>query len=275
MNAGTVPGPVVISQPCAISNTLTLKPGVNLAGTGQGNGQVGPPDTFTGGYIFPASNFPTSTALITIGTASAPTTNPDGARLDGICLSGWNGSSYTAGCIGVLVTDTADVHLIGCYLANFDRGGATGTAVYATSGTAGNGVGLEIQNCVISASWQGVYTTGAGVTDMRFSGNLWHSNTEQLTVGASNLGGGGCQITNDHMTYSGMPSTGWHLQMGSQRRLHGHQLLLRPGRLRHRRPAGHRKGHLLREPFPRHVHLHRRGAGQAVHQCSTGNHVLQ
>jgi hypothetical protein len=216
VNAGTCPGPVVISQPCAISNQLVLKAGVNLAGTGQGNRQVGPPDTFTGGYIFPASNFPASTALIAIGTSGAPTTNPNGTRLDGVCLSGYNGSSYTSGCIGVLITDTSDVHMTNCFLANFDRTGATGTCVYVTSATAGNGYGFCAASCIFSASWQGVYTTGAGATDMRFTGNLWHSNTQGLTVGGSNLGGGGTQVTNDHFTYSGMPSAGWHFQNGSQ-----------------------------------------------------------
>ena len=214
--AAGCPGPVVITQPCAISNTITAQTGVNLAATGQGNRQVFP-DTFTGGYIFPASTFSTAgVPLITVGTASAPTTNPCGMRLDGICLSGYTGSSNIANCIGIQITDTADVHLIGCFFANFDRGGATGTAVNVSSSSAGNGVGLNVQNCVISSSWRGVYASGAGVTDMRFASNLWHSNTEQITIGASNLGGGGCQIVNDHFTYTGMPTAGWHLQMGSQ-----------------------------------------------------------
>ena len=210
------PGPVVITQACGVSNTVTAQPGVNFYGTGQGNRQVFP-DTFAGGCIFPSSSFPASTALITIGTAGDPTTNPCGIRLDGICLSGvLAGGGNATGCIGILATDTADVHLIGCYFANFDRTGATGYAISAASASAGNGVGLNIQNCVISSSWRGLYTTGAGLTDLRLSGNLWHSNTEQVTIGASNLGGGGCQMTNDHLTYSTMASTGWHLQLGSQ-----------------------------------------------------------
>jgi hypothetical protein len=215
VNTATAPGPVVITQPCAISNPLTLATGVNLTCIGQGNRQVGPPDTFAGGYIFPASNF-SDTALIKVGTAGSATTNPNGAILNGVCLSGYNGSTYVTNCIGVLITDTTDVHMTNCFLANFDRTGATGTCVSVTSATSGNGYGFCATNCIFSASWQGVYTTGAGVTDMRFSGNLWHSNTEALTIGGSNLGGGGTQITNDHFTYSGMPSTGWHFQNGSQ-----------------------------------------------------------
>ena len=215
--AAGCPGPVVITQPCGISNTITAQPGVNLAATGQGNRQVFP-DTFKGGYIFPSPSFSTAgVPLITIGTSGAPTTNPCGIRLDGICLSGLLASgSSLANAIGMLVTDTADVHLIGCFLAGFDRAGGTGTCGSVSSATAGNGVGLNLQNCVISSSWRGVYTTGAGVTDMRYSGNLWHSNTLGLTLGASNLGGGGGQITNDHFTYSGMPSSGYHLSIGSQ-----------------------------------------------------------
>jgi hypothetical protein len=83
------PGPVVITRPCAISNTVTAAPGVNFACQGQGNRQVGLPDGFSGGYLFPASNFPSSTALVTVGTAGDPTTNPCGLQLDGLCLSGY------------------------------------------------------------------------------------------------------------------------------------------------------------------------------------------
>jgi hypothetical protein len=217
VNAGTAPGPVALTGQYVISNTITVKPGVNLVGTGQGNRQVGPPDTFAGAYISPSSSFPSSTALITIGAASAPTTNPTGAVLDGVCLSGYcNGNaSYVSGCVGVLVTDTADVHLINCFIANMDRGGATGTCIKLSSASAGNGVGFDMTNCVLSASWRGLYGDGAGVTDLRVTGNLFHSNTEGLTLGAT-AGGGGGQFASNHYTYSGMPSAGWHMSLGSQ-----------------------------------------------------------
>jgi hypothetical protein len=217
VNAGNAPGPVVLAQPYVISSTITLKPGVNLEGTGQGNRQVGPPDTFTGGYISPSNTFPTSTPLITIGTASAPTTNPTGAILSGVCLSGYcnSAAAYVSGCVGVLVTDTADVHMRDCFIANMDRGGATGTCVQLSSASSGNSVGFDMTNCVLSASWRGLYGDGAGVTDLRVTGNLFHSNTEGLTLGAT-AGGGGGQFANNHYTYSGMPSTGWHVSLGAQ-----------------------------------------------------------
>jgi hypothetical protein len=219
--ASGCPGPVVISQPCGISNPVVAKVGVNMAATGQGN-RLNFPDTFTGGYIFPSSTFSTSGSPLiqigtTVGNGGNPLTNPCGIRLDGICLSGLNLSSVnTANLLGIQINDTADVHMIGCFLAGFDRTGSTGTAVQINSATAGNGVGFNLQNSVISDSYQGVYTSGAGVTDMRYACNLWHSCTAQLTLGGSNLGGGGAQITNDHFTYTGMPSGGYHISIGSQ-----------------------------------------------------------
>jgi hypothetical protein len=213
---GTVPGPVCLTQPYSIASTITALPGVNIVGTGQGNRAVFP-DTFTGGCVQPSSTFPANTPLMTIGTSGDPATNPCGITLYGVCMSGLtSGGADVTGCVGVLGTDTADIHLIDCFLAGFDRTGATGCCVSLTSGTAGNGVGFEAQNCVFSDSYQGIYTTGAGVTDMRIASCLFHSCTEQATFGAANLGGGGLQMSDNHLTYTGMPSTGWHLWLGSQ-----------------------------------------------------------
>ena len=221
--AAGCPGPVVISQPCAVSNPVAAATGVNLAGTGQGNRQVGPPDTFAGGCIFPSTSFPAGTALIEIGVTNTGTqyqTNPNGICLFGLCLSGYciGNSSYTAQCTGVLVTDTTDVHLDQCFIANMDRadGVTGGYCVYATSASAGDGYGLEVTNSVLSTSAYGIYMTGAGVTDSRIRANLLHSNTYGMTVGGSNLGGGGGQLSGNHYTYSGQPSGGYHLLMGSQ-----------------------------------------------------------
>lgn len=219
------PGPVVITQPCAISNTITAVAGVNLACQGQGNRQNFP-DTFTGGFLFPAPNMATGTALITIGSTAANSTqaaaNPCGIILDKLNLSGLlaSGSDLT-GCIGVSVTDTADVYMGRCFLANFDRPGGTGTCVQLVSGTAGYGVGFETEGCIFSSSQRGVYAAGAGVTDLRIKGGLFHGLTQGLTlggtVGSVSGGGGGLQLNSAvHFTYTGMPSTGWHLSLGSQ-----------------------------------------------------------
>lgn len=219
------PGPVVITQPCAVSNTTTAVPGVNLACQGQGNRQNFP-DTFTGGYLFPAPNMATSTALIAIGSTASNSTqaaaNPCGIILGKVNLSGLLASgSNLAGCIGVSVTDTADVYMDRCFLANFDRPGGTGTCVQLVSGTAGYGVGFETEGCTFSSSQRGVYGAGAGVTDLRIKGGLFHGLTQGLTlggtVGAISGGGGGLQMNSaTHFTYTGMPSGGWHVSLGSQ-----------------------------------------------------------
>lgn len=221
INAGTSPSPLVLTRQYAIDSTVTLLTGVDVVCSGQGNRQVGLPDGFTGGVICPSTLFPTGSAtpLLAIGTSGDATTNPNGITLDGLCLNGvvgGTGSTYATNCQGLLVTDTADVHVTNAYLANFDRPGGTGCAIYLTSGTAGNGVGFTLNHSVISASQKGLYTTGAGVTDLRMAGNLWHSNTQAISLGTSGTGGGGYQITNDHATYSGMPSGGWHLATGGQ-----------------------------------------------------------
>jgi Repeat of unknown function (DUF5907) len=221
VNAGSAPGPVVLTGVYSIEETITVLPGVNLWGSGQGNRGGGIfPDTFTGGYIRPSTSFPTNTPLITIGstatTSAGAAANPCGASLIGVCLSGLTSADVNvADCVGVLVTDTADVHLIDCFLANFDRPGGTGTCVKLTSADAGNGYGFCATNCIFSASYQGVYGDGAGVTDMRYQGNLWHSCTQMLTLGPT-AGGGGAQITNDHFTYTGSPSGSYGISLGSQ-----------------------------------------------------------
>jgi hypothetical protein len=225
INSGSAPGPLVLTQGYNIEETITLLPGVNIWGSGQGNRQVFQ-DSFSGAYIRPNSSFPTNTPLITIGATGDATTNPCGATLFGVNLSGLTaGSVNTSNCAGVLITDTADVHMINCFLADFDRPGGTGTCVGLVSSTSGNGVGFIADCCIFSASWQGINGEGAGVTDLRIANCLFHSCTENLTLGTGasggggltgSGGGGGLQLTNSHFTYTGMPSTGWHLSLGSQ-----------------------------------------------------------
>jgi hypothetical protein len=125
------------------------------------------------------------------------------------------GGTLIANCIGIGATDTTDVHLVGGFLANFDRTGATGTCVKLAAASSGNGVGFETQNTIFSSSWQAIAGDGAGVTDMRVTGGLLHSNTQGVTLGAT-AGGGGLQMDNVHIVYVGMPSGGWHVSLGAQ-----------------------------------------------------------
>ena len=64
---------------------------------------------------------------------------------------------------------------------------------------------------------------GEGVTDQRVSDTLFIGCTRGFSAGFDdsggsdvNLGGGGTQMTNTHFTYTGMPSGGWHMRLGSQ-----------------------------------------------------------
>jgi hypothetical protein len=139
-------------------------------------------------------------------------------KIRGLAMNGLAGGtgSAAANCIGIQITDTSDVYLERCFFGNFDRGGATGTCVNLSSASAGNGVGFETDGCIFSASWRGVYGDGAGITDIRIRGGLFHACTENLTLGAT-AGGGGLQMTaGTHFTYTGSPSSGWHLSLGSQ-----------------------------------------------------------
>jgi hypothetical protein len=217
INSGSAPGPLVLTGVYSIEQPIVVQPGVNLWGTGQGNRQV-TPNTFTGAFIRPSSSF-SGSALIEIGTTagspSAAAANPCGAILFGICLSGvTSGGTSVTSTPGVLITDTADVHLDQCFIANFDRSGGTGYGVSVYSGTANYGYGFQMQNSQVSNCAYGVSVNGAGATDGRISGNLFHSNTYQLTIGSS-AGGGGMQCTNNHYAYSGAPSGSYHLSMGS------------------------------------------------------------
>jgi hypothetical protein len=225
VNAGTVPGPVCLTQAYSIASTITAMPGVNIVGTGQGNRQV-TPNVFTGGVIQPSSSFAASTPLITIGKSVAnggnPNTNPNGMTLFGICLNGYTaGGGDVSGCIGILASDTTDLHLDQCFLANFDRTGGAGYCVVLTSATAGNGYGFQMQDSQVSDSAYGLFTSGAGVTDMRISGNLFHSCTYGATHGgayapaSTSGGGGGLQSSGNHYAYPAAPSGSYHLLMGS------------------------------------------------------------
>lgn len=210
-------GTVVFSQTYTLEKGLTVasNPVVNFMGTGGGNRQVFQ-DTFTGGFLQPSNSFPSNTPLISLGTDGSPTTNPNGTTFWGVCLSGLqpNGTN-TTGCTGVSIDDVTDVHFTGCFFADFDRPGLSGTCISLTSSGAGNCLGFEAHGNIFSASWRGVYGDTAGVTDMRIVGGLFHSCTQGVTFGAT-TGGGGCQIYATHFVYSGVASAAYALKLGSQ-----------------------------------------------------------
>jgi len=208
-------GMVVLSQPYAIEATISVPagPAVNFWCTGAGNRRVNP-KLLTGGHVRPANGFPADTPLFSIGTQSEPELNPCGTtflmpRISGIAPNG----TPVKGCTGILVTDTADVHLIEPFLASFDRRGSSGTAVWLASAAPGHGPGFCVTGGIISACWRGIYGDGAGVTDMRISGLLEHSNTYGITFGPS-AGGGGLQLSGCHLVYASAPPGAYRLGLG-------------------------------------------------------------
>ena len=208
-------GMVVLSQPYAIESTISVTsgPAVQFWCLGAGNRQVNP-KTLSGGYVRPASSFPANTPLFSIGRPAARRQNPCGTtfltpRISGIAPDG----TAIRGCTGILVTDTADVHLIEPFLANFDRAGASGTAVALKAESPGDGPGFCVTGGIISACWRGIYGDGAGVTDLRLSGVLEHSNTQGITLGAT-AGGGGLQLTGCHLVYASAPPGAYRLSLG-------------------------------------------------------------
>ncbi len=209
-------GVVVLSQPYAVESTIAVAagPAVHFWCLGAGNRQVNP-DSLTGGYVRPANGFGKNTPLFSIGKASAPTTNPCGTTFWMPRISGTapNGTAIK-GCTGILVTDTTDVHMVEPFLVNFDRGGASGTAVRLASATAGHGVGFCVTGGIISSCWRGIDGDGAGVTDLRLSGLLEHSNTFGITLGAT-AGGGGLQMSGCHLVYAAAPAGSHRLSLGA------------------------------------------------------------
>lgn len=211
----TALGDVLLSQAYNLEQPVVLQTGVNLLGTGQGNRQ-NYPDTFLGGVLQPSGSFPASTPLVRAGSAGSPTTNPCGARIRGVCFNGMTAAAVTVtGCTGLAVADTSDLHVLDSFFGNFDRTGSTGTCISLSSATAGNGYGFQMHNTVLSASSWGLYADGAGTTDMRITGNLFHSNNYGATIGPT-AGGGGLQLNANHWVYTGAGSGMYHLSMGSQ-----------------------------------------------------------
>src|SRR5215470_8203768 len=198
---------IVLSQCYQIEATISVAsgPAVHFWCLGAGNRRVNP-KMVTGGHVRPANGFPPDTPLFAIGTQSQPTANPCGTtlltpRISGITPDG----TAVSGCTGILITDTADVHIIEPFLANFDRRGLSGTAIRITSASAGHGPGFCVTGGIISACWRGIYGDGAGVTDLRVSGLLEHSNTQGITLGAT-AGGGGLQLSGCHLVYASAPA---------------------------------------------------------------------
>lgn len=174
------------------------------------------PGSFFGGNIRPANNFPTNTPLFVVGTSGNATTNPNGTKFFNLKLNGQspNGTNIT-GCVGLQINDTSDVHLIEPDLSNFDRTGATGTAINGTSTATGSCAGFTIYGGIISTSWRGLYLDGTGFTDGRIINLLEHQNTQGITLGPT-AGGGGFQISNCHFVYVGAPAAAWRFSNGAQ-----------------------------------------------------------
>lgn len=215
ISSGTANGILFIDRPYALDAPLVVLPGVRLLGTANGNRQ-NYPNTFTGGYLFPHGTFPQNTAMIQVGTSGNFTTNPCSVTFEGIGVSGMTADNQlVTGCAGLSAIDTADVHILNCFFANFDRSGGTGTAIAITATATNNGVGFEMSMSMLSNCYNGLILDGVGATDARISDNLFHSNTKGLSLGPT-AGGGGCQLINNHYAYPSMPSVGFHLYVGVQ-----------------------------------------------------------
>ena len=208
-------GMVVLSQPYAIETTISVRtgPAVNFWCLGAGNRQVNP-DTATGGSVRPADGFPPGSPLFAIGTRSERYANPCGTTFLMPRITGRSPRGVPVeGCTGILVTDTADVHLVEPFLAEFDRRGGSGTAVHLAGSERMAGAGFCVTGGIISSSWRGIYGDGPGVTDLRLAGLLEHSNTCGVTLGAT-AGGGGLQMSGCHLVYANGPRGGWRLALG-------------------------------------------------------------
>lgn len=208
-------GMVVLSQPYAIEAPISLRsgPAVNFWCLGAGNRQVNP-DIATGGSVRPADGFPPGAPLFSVGTRAERFTNPCGITFWMPRITGRTpGGRLVEGCTGILVTDTADVHLIEPFLADFDRRGGTGTAVHLDGSEPMHAPGFCVTGGIISSSWRGIYGDGRGVTDLRLSGLLEHSNTFGITLGAT-AGGGGLHMSGCHLVFANGPRGGWRLALG-------------------------------------------------------------
>ena len=209
-------GMVMLSQPYAIEATITVAtgPAVNFWCLGAGNRQA-IPDVATGGSVRPADGFPPHTPLFSIGSHAGRAANPCGTTFLMPRITGRApGGALIEGCTGILVTDTADVHLVEPFLANFDHRGGTGTAVHLSAGEPMDGPGFCVTGGIISSSWRGIYGDGRGVTDLRISGLLEHRNTFGITLGAT-AGGGGLQMSGCHLVGVNLPRGGWRLALGA------------------------------------------------------------
>lgn len=214
-------GVVWLSQRYALEQPIFVPPGppVTFVFTGSLlNRNVAPP-VFSGACIVPGPLFPANTPLVIVGSAGNVATNPHGTlflnpRLSGVINSGSQAGNLLTGCTGIQINDTIDVHLIEPGIANFDRTGATGTAVALTSSGSQTTVGFQIYGGIISTCFRGIYGDGTGFTDYRLIGTLYHSNTQGITVGPT-AGGGGGQITSNHLVYAAAPSGTYQYQNGS------------------------------------------------------------
>lgn len=208
-------GMVVLSQPYAIEATITVAtgPAVNFWCLGAGNRQA-VPDAVSGGSVRPADGFPPGAPLFSIGISGDRYSNPCGTTFLMPRIIGRSpGGTLIEGCTGILVTDTADVHLVEPFLAGFDYRGGTGTAVHLSGSEPMACPGFCVSGGIISSSWRGIYGDGRGVTDLRLTGLLEHRNMFGVTLGAT-AGGGGLQMSGCHLVGVNIPRGGWRLALG-------------------------------------------------------------
>lgn len=216
-------GLIWIDRPYALDRGLILRPGVVLMGNGSFNRRTFP-DSFLGARLYPHGSAPLGMSLLSVGASGAMGTNPNGGYIQGVALDGRkNSGGPLRGAVGLHIRDTSDFRAFNCYFGGFDRTDNTGICALVEGAAPGNCLGATFDHCIFSNSQHGVFYTGEGATDMRHSNNLYVGVTRALTLGYDDRGatlrqegGSGCQVVNDHFTYTGMPAQGWFIRSGGQ-----------------------------------------------------------
>jgi hypothetical protein len=215
-------GLVILSRDYAISRPLTMPRGVRLNGPAGFKRATTTPWAVTNGVVRPHRGW-SGDALLVYGGGDDDA-NPHGAVIDGISVVGRDfARDAYPDLVGICVVNTRDVRISNSYIGEFDRTGNTGRGIKVVGSGSGSAYGTTVHNCVLSACYEGMLLIGDGVTDQRVSDTLFTGCTRGFSAGFDdsggsdvNLGGGGTQMTNTHFTYTGMPSGGWHLRLGSQ-----------------------------------------------------------
>lgn len=221
----SVNGSLWINRPYALDRPLTVygRSAIHILGDASFDRRAFP-NEFNGNRLYPHASM-TEKELLKVGEFSKQDTNPQGIMIEGVNFDGRDiNGDHVLNQVGLYVRDTSDVYLRRNYFGGFDRTDNTGFGVIVEGTAEGNCFGTISDNCIYSNSQHGIFYTGLGTTDMRHSNNLYVGVTRAMTLGYDDRnpdnvrqqGGAGMQTTNDHFTYTGMPTAGWFIRNGGQ-----------------------------------------------------------